>query len=188
MPGQQATEVIEPLKQLDIAFQAVDKRTVEHMPANLRQRRLLSVVVVRLAGLKVRPARVAAHPHHQHPVGSQMQRRTDWRRLPHCAIAKILFADFDRGKQKRDGRTGQQMFNRQSGGHADAPMAQPAIDGALALIKGHRLTGRIAKCSNRDSPQVMPGNRLFNTGEVDPVLEQIAQGRTVEQRHRHMRA
>ncbi|MNI81125.1 hypothetical protein D3C73_1377100 [compost metagenome] len=81
------------------------------MPADLRQGRLLTGVATQQGLSRVNPAGVATDAHHQHPTGTQMQRRTDRRRLTHRAITEILFADFHRGEQQRNGRTGEQVFN-----------------------------------------------------------------------------
>ena len=99
---EQMTELIQTLQQLDIALQTVDKRAVEHVPADLRQRRLLAAVGALQRLLRINAARVAADAHHQHATGTQMQRRADRRRLAHCAVTEIFLADFHRREQQRN--------------------------------------------------------------------------------------
>ncbi len=85
---------IEPLQQLDVAFQAVNERTVEHVPADLREAWLLAGVGALQRLFRVDAAGVAADAHHQHAAGAQVQRRADRCRLAYRAVAEILFADF----------------------------------------------------------------------------------------------
>lgn len=117
-----------------------------------------------------------------------MQRRTDGRRLPHRAVTEKLLVDFHRREQQRNRRTGQQVFDREFGGQADTPMAQPGIDGAAALVEGHRLARFVTEGRDRHRLQVLLRDRLTNAGQLQLIVQQLPQRRTVEQRHRHLRA
>ena len=64
----QAAHMIEALQQLDIAFQAVDKGAVEHMPADLRQaRRPCARRPWQFNGRRPAALGIATYAHHQHP-------------------------------------------------------------------------------------------------------------------------
>jgi len=164
--GHQVAELVQTLEQLDVALQTVNECAVEHVPADLRQRRLLPGVGALQRLLRIKTARVAAHTHHQHPTRAQVQRRTDRCRLAHCAVAEIFLTDFDRGKQQRDRRTGQQMVHRQLRRHADPSMAQPRIDLAAALIEGHRLPRFVAERGHRHRMQLLAGDGFGDAGHV----------------------
>ncbi|MNL08831.1 hypothetical protein D3C87_1295670 [compost metagenome] len=181
--GQQMTELIQTLQQLDVAFQAVNERAVEHVPADLRQGRLLAGVGPLQRLLRVDAAGVAADTHHQDAAGAQVQGRADRCRLAYRAIAEIFFADFHRGKEQGNGGTRQQMFDRQLSRHADSSMAQPGVDGAAALIKGHCLAGLVTERGHRHCLQLLLRDGFVNPGHVQFVVKQPAQRRTVEQGH-----
>ncbi|MNQ72385.1 hypothetical protein D3C85_870880 [compost metagenome] len=168
-------ELVQALQQLDVALQAVNERTVEHVPADLCQRRLLSAVGTLQGVIRVDTARIAADPHHQHPVGAQVQRRADGGRLPHGPVAEILAFDFHRGKQQRDRRAGEQMINGQLRRHADAPMAQPGIDASATLIESHGLRGLIAERGQRHGVQLLLGDGLVDSGQIQFIVEQFPQ-------------
>src|SRR5213076_2193127 len=95
-------ELVQTLQQLDVTFQAVNERTVEQVPTDLRQGRLLTGVGTLQRLLRIDPARVAADAHYQHATGAQVQGRADRCRLTHRAIAEIFFADFYRCEQQRN--------------------------------------------------------------------------------------
>ncbi len=69
------TELIQAFQQLDVAFQAVNERAVEHMPADLGQGRFLAGEAA-LHRRLIAPW-VAADAHHQHAAGAQVQGRAD---------------------------------------------------------------------------------------------------------------
>ena len=73
------TQLIEPFQQFNVAFQAVDKGAVEHMPANLSQTRLRAPCWPVQRTFYFDTARIAADPDHQHPIRAQVQRRADRR-------------------------------------------------------------------------------------------------------------
>ncbi|MNI81177.1 hypothetical protein D3C73_1377680 [compost metagenome] len=87
-----------------------------------------------------------------------MQRRADGRRLAYRGVAEILLADFHRGEQQRNGRTGEQMVDGQLGGNADAAMAQPGVDGAATLVEGDSLAGLIAEGRDGNRVQLSLGD------------------------------
>ena len=80
------------------------------------------------------------------------------------------------------------MIDRQLRRQADTPMTQPGVDGVLALIKGHRLSRLITKRCHRHGTQVPGFDGVVDTAKVQTGVEQVAQGRAVEQRHGDSRA
>ena len=78
------------------------------------------------------------------------------------------------------------MINRQLRRHADAAVPQPGVDGAAALIERHRLPRFVAERGHRHRMQLLARDGFGDAGQVQFFLEQFAQRRTVEQRHRHL--
>ena len=156
------------------------------MPADLRQGRLLAGVGALRRGF-IAPW-VAAHTDDQYAAGPQVQGRADGRGLPHCAIAEVLFVKFDRSEQQRNRGACQQVLYRQLARYPNAPMTQPGIDGAAALIEGHRLPGLITKGRHRHRLQVLAADSLVDAVQVQTRLQQVTQGGAIEQRHRHLGA
>ncbi|MNH15321.1 hypothetical protein D3C79_749330 [compost metagenome] len=112
-----------------------------------------------------------------------MQGRADRRRLAHCTVAVILAAQLHRGEQQRDRRTGQQVVDGQRCGYADTPVAQPGLDGATALVEGHRLARLVAKGGHCHGAQLLGGQGVADAIQVQVRLQQAAQRAAVEQRH-----
>ena len=174
--GQQPAHLIEAFEQFDIAFQAVDKGAVEHMPTDLRQGRrphLLWTLLARRAGFTVG---IAANPHHQHPIGTQMQGRADRCRLTHGAITEVFAIDLHRREYQRNRGAGQQMLQPQTGRHPHTAMAEPGVDGGAALVEGHRLAGFVAEGRDRHRPQLPVAHCRGNTGKVQFAGQQLGQG------------
>ncbi|MOA30138.1 hypothetical protein D3C78_1511990 [compost metagenome] len=69
---QQVTETVQALKQLDVAFQAVNERAVEHMATDLRQGRLQTGVAALGGILPAGATGVAADADHEHAIGPQV--------------------------------------------------------------------------------------------------------------------
>ncbi|MNP23439.1 hypothetical protein D3C76_1161490 [compost metagenome] len=105
-----------------------------------------------------------------------MQGRADRCRLAHRAVAEVLLGDFYRGEQQGNGRAGQQVLDAQPGRQADAAVAQPGVNGAPALVEGHRLPGFVAECGDRDGVQVLLIEGFVDAAEVQVAVEQLAQG------------
>ncbi|MOA68222.1 hypothetical protein D3C78_1957430 [compost metagenome] len=68
------------------------------------------------------------------------------------------------------------MLDAQPGRQADAAVAQPGVDGASALVEGHRLPGFVAECGDRDGVQVLLIEGFVDAAEVQVAVEQLAQG------------
>ncbi|MNZ86363.1 hypothetical protein D3C78_1051820 [compost metagenome] len=62
-------------------------------------------------------------------------------------------------------------------------MAQPGFDGAAALVEGHRLAGLVAKGGHRDGAQLLGGQGVGDTVQVQVRLQQPAQWAAVQERH-----
>ena len=67
-------------------------------------------------------------------------------------------------------------------------MPQPGIYHSAALVEGHRLAGLVAKSRDRHRVQLPQGDGFVDTRKLHVLVEQIAQRRTVDQRHRHLGA
>ncbi|MNF90911.1 hypothetical protein D3C84_734970 [compost metagenome] len=115
-----------------------------------------------------------------------MQGRADGRRLAHRAVTEILRADPDRREQQRNRRAGQQVLHRQLRRHTNTPVAQPGINGPAPLIEGDGLAGLITERRHRHRPQLLLGDGLLDARGMELGLEQFAQRRTVDQRHRQL--
>ena len=94
--------MVDAFEQLQVGFQVVDKGTVEHVPADLRQARRLPRL---LPGCRPGLTGIAADPNDQHATGAQVQGRADRRRLAQRPVAEILAVDLDRRKDQRNRRT-----------------------------------------------------------------------------------
>ena len=65
------------------------------------------------------------------------------------------------------------MVDGQRRGHADAAVAQPGFDGAAPLVEGHRLAGLVAKGGHRDGAQLLGGQGVGDTVQVQVPLPSI---------------
>ena len=181
----QCAHLVEPFEQFDVRLQIVDKGTVEHMPADLRQARRSSADHARQLGIGFELS-ITADTDHQHATGPQVQGRADRRRLAYRAVAEVFAVDLHRREYQRNRRTGQQVFEAQPRRHPDTTVTKPGVDGRAALIEGHRLTAFIAEGRHRHGPQLSMTHGSRDTGEVQLALQQLTQRRTVEQGHRNI--
>ena len=95
---------VDSFQPLDITFKSVNEHTIKNMTEHLGQRRIAGQLTL-MAG-----AGIAGHTDHHHPVGAQMQRRTDRSKLTHCPVTKITPLDGNRRKQNRNRRRSEQMM------------------------------------------------------------------------------
>ena len=81
-----------------------------------------------------------AGAHHQHPVGTQVQRGADRRDLTHRPVAEILAVDFHRGKYEGQSRRSDQMLDSDRHRGADALGALPRFGVGPSLVEGDALS------------------------------------------------
>ena len=143
-----------------IAFERIEKNTTQHMPTDLRQRRVTHVISLahRLAGF-------LTHTDHQYLVSSQVQRRANRRDLTHGAVAEILAMDFHRVEHERNGRRGHEMFQRDVGRATDTRGALPCRDAGNTLVEGNRLTRGITGDADAQGMQPTGVDRLLDARE-----------------------
>ncbi|MNH30589.1 hypothetical protein D3C79_908920 [compost metagenome] len=68
------------------------------------------------------------------------------------------------------------MLDAQAGRQADTPVAQPGVDGASALVEGHRLAGFVTEGRHRHGTQVLLLDGVADAVHVQVFAEQLAQG------------
>jgi len=128
----------------------------------------------------------AAGPDHQHLLRAQVHGRRDRRRLPHRAVAEPLdrAAQVERlGREdERDGRRRDQVLDRQPrDARGDALGAHPGLPLLVGLIEGDVVARGVAGPGHGQRVDVALGQHVVQSIHLDPLGEQAAQRRVVEQ-------
>src|SRR5690554_1384560 len=170
------TQMIKSLQQLQIRLQMVGESAVEQVAANLGQ--------AGRAALVYGYCTLAVDTDNQHPVGPQMQRRTDGCRLAYRTITIEFVIHAYRRKNQWNCGAGTEVINIESGRPPGATKALPWLNPLARLIKSNGFGAMVRKSGNRNCGQLSSGQRQVDTGKIQFAQQQRAQRRIVQQRRR----
>jgi len=177
-PGRAGQQLVDAIEPLEVRIQPLGEQGVQHEAEHLPEGRRS------LHGRAQRGPPRLAHPDDHDPVGTEPQRRRQRRGLPHRAVAE-MGADHPHGReQERDGGTRHQVVEPQFGGDAALPRALPALRRPGGVDERHPLARREAGRRHRQRVEEALVEVLPDAREVAPPLEQLPQGRVVQQRLR----
>ena len=153
------------------------------MAGDLRQVRILAA-----ADALARRLVHAAGADHQDPLGAEVHRRRDRRRLAHRAVAAVLAVagdvERDGRKDERDRRRREQVRHGDRGAHREPLRARPRHDVDERVVEGHVQPRAVARRGDGERVQVALGHHAMQPAGVDELVEQVLERRVVEQRAR----
>ena len=178
--GQQLQGAVDALHALDVHRQRVQEDAGHGMARDLSQVGVLTGH--RSLGLRFVQA---AGPHHEDAICPQVNGRGDGRSLAHGAITQVvrapLHVELDRREDKRDGRRGHEVIEREPLAHGQALRTGPGLDRLGAVVVGDVLAAGVARPRDRHRIDVPLGHQVGQALHVEQVRQQLAQGFVVEQ-------
>ncbi len=168
---QQRKRRVDSLQPLDVDRERVEEDVRQRVAGDLRQIRIFAA-----AGAFARRLVHPAGTDDKDPVGAEMDRRRDRRRLAHRAVTAVLAlagdVERDRRKDERDRRRREQMLHGDRGSHREPLRARPRHDVDQRVVERHVQARSVARCGDRKRMEMALGHDAVQPAGVDQVVEQ----------------
>ncbi len=175
--GDSIQQLIDSRNALQIRVKAIHEQRVQHVTGYMGK--TWEYRWLRRIGIRVH--HLVADANDENAIGTEMDGRTQRRRLAHCTVTEVLTAKLHRWEYHRYSDARHQVVEVNIAANSIAALAAPFMSTACRLKKRSRSSRPITRCSHGKCMQITIIDGLLNERESNIGCKQRPQWRIIQQ-------